>query len=188
MSSATAAAPFLADWVRDARRPTLELAADLPVAHVCWHEAEAYCLWAGRRLPTSAEWEAPAVAVPGTGGGRLDPAARRPYPWGSTPPVPERANPDWRAGGPLPAGALPAGDSAFGCRQMLGNPWEWRASDFQPHPGFSADPYRASSEPWFGTHKVLRGGSWATTSRLIRPAMRNFYTPERRDIFAGFRT
>ena len=71
---------------------------------------------------------------------------------------------------------------------MIGNVWEWTATAFDPYPGFSADPYKDYSEPWFGTHKVLRGGCWVTRGRLIRNTWRNFYTPERRDILAGFRT
>ena len=71
---------------------------------------------------------------------------------------------------------------------MLGNVWEWTASDFLPYPGFAPDPYREYSEPWFGTHKVLRGGSFLTQPRLLRNTWRNFYTPDRRDIWAGFRT
>jgi iron(II)-dependent oxidoreductase len=66
--------------------------------------------------------------------------------------------------------------------------WEWTASDFLPYPGFSEDPYKEYSSPWFRTHKSLRGGAWPTQRRLIRPAYRNFYTPDRRDIWAGFRT
>ena len=69
-----------------------------------------------------------------------------------------------------------------------GQVWEWTASTFQPYPGFVVDPYKEYSEPWFGTHKVLRGGSFATAARLMRPTFRNFYTPERGDIFGGFRT
>ena len=71
---------------------------------------------------------------------------------------------------------------------MLGNIWEWTASTFGPYPGFAPDPYKEYSEPWFATHKVLRGGSFATSRRLIRNAFRNFYLPERGDIFTGFRT
>jgi iron(II)-dependent oxidoreductase len=95
---------------------------------------------------------------------------------------------DWQAGGCVPVTAHPQGDSAFGCRQMIGNVWEWTASRFEPYPGFTPDPYREYSQPWFGNHFVLRGGSWATRSRLIHNRWRNFYTPDRRDMFAGFRT
>ncbi len=160
------------------------LAPHRPVLHVNWYEAEAYCNWAGRRLPTEAEWEMAAAAEPdGAGGWR-----KRRYPWGDVPPTPERANLDWRRRGTVDVGALPAGDSYFGCRQMLGNVWEWTASDFAPYPGFVADPYKEYSQPWFGDHKVLRGGCWTTRGRLIRNTWRNFYTPDRRDVWAGFRT
>jgi gamma-glutamyl hercynylcysteine S-oxide synthase len=84
--------------------------------------------------------------------------------------------------------ALSTGDSAFGCRQMIGNAWEWTGSDFVPYPGFEVDPYREYSQPWFGTHKVLRGGDWPTQPRLLRNTWRNFYTPDRRDVWAGFCT
>src|SRR5688572_15826118 len=130
-----------------------------PVLHVNWFEADAFCRWARRRLPTEAEWELAASAEP-TPDGRGISARKRQFPWGDSPPTPERANLDWRAMGCLDVGALPASDSAFGCRQMIGNVWEWTGSDFVPFPGFAADPYREYSEPWFGTHKVLRGGCW----------------------------
>lgn len=154
--------------------------------HVNWYEAQAYCRFAGRRLPTELEWEVAAAGEPDSQG-RLSPRKRL-FPWGDAPPTPERANLDARALGCLDVAALPAGDSAFGCRQMIGNVWEWTASTFLPYPGFSADPYRDYSVPWFGTHKVLRGGCWVTRSRLIRNVWRNFYTPDRRDVLAGFRT
>src|SRR5205814_10403437 len=71
---------------------------------------------------------------------------------------------------------------------MIGNVWEWTASTFLPYPGFVRDPYQEYSEPWFGTHKVLRGGSFATPPRAVHSSFRNFYTPDRADIFAGFPT
>ncbi len=71
---------------------------------------------------------------------------------------------------------------------MIGNVWEWTASDFQPYPGFVAGPYKEYSQPSFVDHKVLRGGCWVTRSRLIHNSYRNFYTPDRRDVWAGFRT
>jgi len=154
---------------------------------VTWYEAEAYCNWAGRRLPTETEWEIAASAEASRDGPGLS-ADRRHYPWGNDPPTPERANLDWRNLGLVEVGALADGDSAFGCRQMIGNIWEWTADDFEPYPGFTVDPYKEYSKPWFGTHKVLRGGCWATRSLLIRNTWRNFYTPDRNDVWAGFRT
>jgi iron(II)-dependent oxidoreductase len=160
------------------------------VLHVNWYEADAYCRWAGRRLPTEAEWETAASAEPSAGGRRGDALAptKRRFPWGDATPTPDRANLDWRAMGCVDVGAFPAGESAFGCRQMIGNVWEWTSDDFAPYPGFEVDPYQEYSEPWFGTHKVLRGGCWTTRSRLLRNTWRNFYRPDRRDVWAGFRT
>jgi iron(II)-dependent oxidoreductase len=110
------------------------LEPEAPVRHVDWNEAQAYCRWAGRRLPTEAEWTHAADAMQ----------------WGEV--------------------------------------WEWTASTFSPFPGFSADPYADYSQPWFGTHKVLKGASFATPRRLVHPAFRNFFMAGRGDVFAGFRT
>ncbi|MCI0465152.1 MAG: ergothioneine biosynthesis protein EgtB [Gemmataceae bacterium] len=164
-------------WRRRSYHRTVPLGEHVPVLHVNWYEADAYCRWAFRRLPTEAEWEWAACGP-----------FKAAYPWGNEPPTPERANLDLSYNGPVPVSACPAGDTPAGCRQMIGNVWEWTASDFLPYPGFSADPYKEYSAPWFGTHKVLRGGSFATRSRLIRNVYRNFYTPDRRDVLAGFRT
>jgi gamma-glutamyl hercynylcysteine S-oxide synthase len=156
----------------------------LPVVHVSWYEAEAYCNWSNRRLPTEAEWEVAASYAPN---GNEISASRRYFPWGNDPATHDHANLDWGTG----IGEVdthPNGDSAFGCRQMIGNVWEWTADEFAPYPGFTIDPYKEYSKPWFGTHKVLRGGCWATSSLLIRNTWRNFYTPDRRDVWAGFRT
>jgi len=174
-------------WLRRDFHRWVELEPHRAVLHVNWWEAEAYCNWAGRRLPTEAEWEVAASAEPASGGRALSETKRR-FPWGNDPVTPERANLRWRAMGTVDVGAHAAGDSAFGCRQMIGNIWEWTSSDFGPYPGFVIDPYKEYSAPWFGTHKVLRGGAWPTQPRLLRNTWRNFYMPHRRDVWAGFRT
>ena len=161
------------------------LPPDEPVVHVNWFEANAWCAWAGRRLPTEIEWEAAALGEPD--GDRLA-ATKRTYPWGEAPPGPRYANLDGWSLGCIEVGALPEGDSAFGCRQMLGNVWEWTADTFEPFPGFRPDAYRDYSETQFHRTKVLRGGAWATRSRTLTGRYRNFFGPERRDILAGFRT
>lgn len=180
-------------WQRREFDRWLPLAPHQPVLHVCWYEADAYCRWAGRRLPTEAQWELAASGEPTPDGSGFT-GRKRIFPWGDAPPDPTRACLDWggvdEGGRPgcREVGDLPDGDSAFGCRQMIGNVWEWTADDFLPYPGFEIDPYKEYSKPWFGTHKVLRGGCWVTRSRLLRNTWRNFYRPDRRDVWAGFRT
>jgi iron(II)-dependent oxidoreductase len=158
---------------------------DLPVVHVNWYEAEAYCRWARRRLPAEAEWEfAASGGDVSYSGGR-----KRLFPWGDDPPAPDKAHLDAAPLGCIPAAALPAGDSSCGCRQMIGNVWEWTSSTFQPYPGFAPDSHQDHKLPAFGEpRKVLRGGSWATRSRLIRHTWRHCQSKDRRDTFAGFRT
>jgi iron(II)-dependent oxidoreductase len=174
-------------WTARRYRVLEALAPHAPVTFVTWFEAEAWCRWAGRRLPSEAEWEAAALGAPSADGTRLADARRR-WPWGDAPPDRARANLDFAADRPVDVANLADGDSAFGCRQMIGNVWEWTASDFLPFAGFAADPYADYSQPWFGTRKVLRGGCWATSARIARAAYRNFFTPDRGDVFAGFRT
>ena len=152
-----------------------------PVVHVNWYEAEAFCRWAGRRLPTEVEWEMAATLDPATG-------RKHRFPWGEAPPTRERANLDYLAGAPIDVRALPDGDSPVGCRQMVGNVWEWVADTFGPYPGFACDPYKEYSEPHFGGKHVLKGGCWTTRSRLIRGTWRNFFKRQRRNVIAGFRT
>lgn len=163
------------------------LAPDAAVIHVNWHEARAWCRWAGRRLPSEAEWEVAAAGAPSEDGSSLA-AGKRRYPWGDTPPDTSRACLDGGSLGTIDVGALPAGDSAFGCRQMLGNVWEWTATLFGPYPGFTPDMYADYSMPLFGNTRVLRGGCWTTRARMIRNTWRTYYGPERNDVFAGFRT
>ena len=109
---------------------------DEPVRHVTWHEANAYCAFAGRRLPSEAEWEYAALSG----------------------------------------------------LENVGHVWEWTSSTFLPYPGFVRDPYKEYSEPWFATHKVLRGSSFATPPGVAHARFRNFYMPDRADMFCGFRT
>ena len=162
----------------------LDLPPDEPVIHVNWYEASAWCHWAGRRLPTEAEWEFAATMREEPGGGLV----KALYPWGDEAPTSNHANLDGFALGPVDVAACEDGDSFWGCRQMLGNVWEWTADTFGPFPGFSPDDYKEYSEPLFGDTKVLRGGAWTTRARMASPAYRNFFGPERRDIFAGFRS
>ncbi|MBI4988870.1 MAG: ergothioneine biosynthesis protein EgtB [Rhodocyclales bacterium] len=171
-------------WLRRHYDRYVALEPHHPVVYVGWFEAEAFCAWAKRRLPSEAEWEMAASAASAEPGGR-----KRRYPWGDDPPSHERANLDGRLAGCVDVGAFPEGDSACGCRQMIGNVWEWTASAFFPFPGYVVDaPYREYSAPWFGYRKVLKGGAWATRSRFAWNTLRNFFPPYRRDIFAGFRT
>jgi iron(II)-dependent oxidoreductase len=160
---------------------TADIDATRPVMHVSWYEADAFARWAGKRLPTEAEWEKAAAWGPYASGPRRQP-------WGDEPPTHEITNLDQTAFGPAPVGAYPDGASAYGVLGMVGDAWEWTASDFTGYPGFRAYPYREYSELFFGhEYKVLRGGSWATRFRVIRNTMRNWDFPERRQIFAGFR-
>jgi iron(II)-dependent oxidoreductase len=153
-----------------------------PVVHVSWFEADAFARAHGARLPTEIEWEKAATWDQHTG------SARR-YPWGNDPPpTGVRANVDQLGCGPAPAGAYLAGSSPYGALGMIGDVWEWTASDFEAYPGFVAHPYREYSEVFFGTdYKVLRGGSWATRPRTITATFRNWDYPQRRQIFSGFR-
>jgi len=158
------------------RRPIVD---DEPVRCVSYYEADAYCRWAGRRLPTEFEWEAAA-----RGGGGSRPAA---FPWGDEPPDASRANLlESRLWAPARVGSYPGGASACGCEQMIGDVWEWTSSEFAPYPGFESgfDEY---NDKWFGGQKVLRGGSSATPAASIRATYRNFFRPHERWMFAGFR-
>ncbi|MCL6738020.1 ergothioneine biosynthesis protein EgtB [Streptomyces neyagawaensis] len=169
-------------WLRRRFGVTEVVPADEPVLHVCWYEADAYARWAGRRLPTEAEWEKAARHDPVTGRSTR-------YPWGDADPTPDQANLGQRHLRPAPAGSYPEGASPLGVRQLIGDVWEWTSSDFLPYPGFTAFPYKEYSEVFFGPeYKVLRGGSFAVDQVACRGTFRNWDYPIRRQIFSGFRT
>ena len=115
----------------------VELDPQLPAMNLNCFEAEAWCAWAGRALPTEAQWEHAVLSAPD-------------FQWGSV--------------------------------------WEWTAEVFRPYPGFTPHPYRDYSAPWFESRRLLKGASIATHARMRHPRYRNFFTPERDDIFAGFRS
>ncbi|WP_433307025.1 ergothioneine biosynthesis protein EgtB [Actinoplanes sp. CA-030573] len=160
---------------------TSRIVPEEPVVHVCFHEAEAFAAWAGKRLPTEPEWEKAARFDPATGRSRR-------FPWGDEPPTSERANLGQRHLRPAPVGAYPAGASPAGVHQLIGDVWEWVSTDFHGYPGFVPFPYREYSEVFFGTeYKVLRGGSFGTDAAACRGTFRNWDYPIRRQIFSGFR-
>lgn len=156
------------------------LRPDRPVTHVSYWEAEAFCAWAGRRLPSEAEWEAAAL-------GNHSGAPIRRFPWGDEFDR-KKADLDASYMAQQPVTAMAEGQSPFGCRQMLGTVWEWTRDQFLPYDGFAVDIYPFMSTLQFGDHKVSRGGSCATSSALIRGTYRQAYLPGRNDVYTGFRT
>jgi iron(II)-dependent oxidoreductase len=173
-------------WSSDARTRSRfghieDIPADESVQHISYFEAEAYAAWAGARLPTEVEWEKACAWDPATN-------TRRRYPWGAQDPSDDLVNLGGTSLRPAPAGAYPAGASAYGVEQMLGDVWEWTSSPLRPWPGFVPMIYERYSEPFFdGDYRVLRGGSWAVESAILRPSFRNWDHPYRRQIFSGVR-
>jgi gamma-glutamyl hercynylcysteine S-oxide synthase len=170
-------------WYRTSfgERQAIADVADQPVLHVCFHEADAYARWAGRRLPTEVEWEYAA---------RFDPTSGRTrrFPWGDDDPTPELANLDQRHLQPAPVGAYPKGASPLGVHQLVGDVWEWLDSGFEGYPGFAPFPYKEYSEVFFGgDFRMLRGSSFGVGSINARTTFRNWDLPIRRQIFSGFR-
>lgn len=151
-----------------------------PVSHVSFLEASAYAKWAGKRLPTEAEWEKAAMFSPALN-------AKQSFSWGDTEPDETRGNLFenglWSV---APIGAFPQGANAHGCQQLIGDVWEWTTSDYVPYPGFKSD-FDEYNDKWFVGQKVLRGGSFATPRSHIRATYRNFFYPHERWMIAGFR-
>lgn len=164
--------------VMDILRP---VPGDHPVSHVCYYEAEACARWMGKRLPTEFEWEVAASWDPDSG-------EHLAFPWGNERASALNANVDQLSFGTAPIGAYPRNVSPNGCYGMIGDVWEWTATDFNGYPGFKSFPYTEYSEAFFGDrYKVLRGGSWATRPGAVRNTFRNWDFPIRRQIFSGFR-
>jgi len=157
-----------------------EINENEPVRHVSYYEADAYCKWAGKRLPTEAEWEKAACWNEGK-------QQKSIFPWGNEQPNPKNSNLyDSHIWGPSEIGSYPDGVSNYGCHQMIGDVWEWTSSEFTGYPGFQSgfDEY---NDKWFTNQKVLRGGSFATPNMSIRGTYRNFFRLDERWLFSGFR-
>jgi ergothioneine biosynthesis protein EgtB len=154
--------------------------ANEPISHVSFLEASAYAKWAGKRLPTEAEWEKAATFSANAN-------RKQSFPWGDTTPDESRANLFenglWTV---APIGSFPAGTSVYGCQQLIGDVWEWTTSDYTSYPGFKTD-FDEYNDKWFVGQKVLRGGSFATPQIHIRSTYRNFFYPHERWMIAGFR-
>ncbi len=158
----------------------VESRANEPVCHVSFFEASAFAKWAGKRLPTEAEWEKAATFDPKTG-------ARQDFPWGDDAVNESRAN-LFENGlwAPAPIGSFPTGEHGYGCQQMIGDVWEWTTSDYVPYRGFKSE-FDEYNDKWFVNQKVLRGGSFATPQAHIRSTYRNFFHAHERWMVSGFR-
>ena len=154
--------------------------ANEPVSHVSYYEASAFAKWAGKRLPTEAEWEKAATFEPNTG-------ERKAFPWGDDAVDSAKANLLENGLWSVAAiGSFPAGQSGYGCHQMIGDVWEWTTSDYVPYPGFKSE-FDEYNDKWFVNQKVLRGGSFATPQAHIRSTYRNFFHAHERWMLSGFR-
>lgn len=162
----------------------LEAVGDWPVS-VSHAEASAYAAWRGRRLPTEAEFHRAAYGAPDG----AEPADRA-HPWGDAAPSAATCNADFARWSPAPVGSAPAGRSAFGVHELVGNGWEWTASLFAPLPGFAVTlpSYAGYSADFFDEpHHVMLGGSFATDARLLRRSFRNWFRPHYPWAFTKFR-
>ena len=167
-------------WIKKDFRGVHEIDFDEPVVNVSYYEADAYARWAGKRLPTEAEWEKAASWDD-------DLKVKTLYPWGNEPPTPERANLfESHVWAPSRIGSYPAGKSHFGCHQLVGDVWEWTSSEYVLYPGFKS-LFPEYTDKWAINQKVLRGGCFTTPSMQVRNSYRNYFKPHERILFAGFR-
>ncbi len=168
------------EWTARGMFAETPLPAAAPV-YVSYAEAAAFARWAGRSLPSEAQFQRAAYGTPG--------GEEREYPWGDEPPAERHGNFDGRHWDPTPVDAHPAGDSAFGIGGLLGNGWEWTTSPFAPLPGFRPHPfYPGYSANFFdGQHQVLKGGSPRTAACMLRRSFRNWFQPHYPYVYAGFR-
>jgi gamma-glutamyl hercynylcysteine S-oxide synthase len=175
-------------WAREGERwlwrgmfENIPLPASWPV-YVSYEEAAAFARWRGRRLPTEAEYHRAAFGTPS--------GEERPFPWGSDVPDATRGNFDFLSWEPVPAGARPAGASAWGVHDLIGNGWEWTSSIFGPLAGFApmASYPEYSADFFDGQHVVMKGASPATAVELVRRSFRNWFRPNYPYVYAKFRT
>jgi len=168
------------EWYLSSLYDVIPFQGDWPV-YVSHAEATAYAKWCGKELPTEAQWQRAGYAA--------EDASERAYPWGDQAPGNQHGNFNFKQWDPLPVDAHPAGASAFGVMNMVGNGWEWTASVFAPFAGFKpAAFYPGYSADFFdGQHFVLKGGSAHTATRLLRRSFRNWFQPHYPYVCAGFR-
>lgn len=167
-------------WLYRSMFDEIPLPMDWPV-YVSHAEATAYCRWAGKLLPTEAEWHRAAY-------GRAE-GRENSYPWGNEAPQSDVGNFDLQRWNPVPVNAFGANQSAFGVHGMLGNGWEWTSTVFAPFPGFQPFPfYKGYSADFFdGRHFVMKGGSARTAACLLRRTFRNWFQAHYQYVYAGFR-
>jgi formylglycine-generating enzyme required for sulfatase activity len=168
------------DWRWRAMFEAIPLPLDWPV-YVTHDEASAYARWRGKRLPSEAEYHRAAFGTPS--------GEERKYPWGNEPPDPTRGNFGFTNWDPVPVGSYPAGASAWGVHDLVGNGWEWTSTVFDGFPGFQPMPSYAnySADFFDGKHYVLKGASPSTARELIRRSFRNWFRPNYPYIYATFR-
>jgi len=167
-------------WIVQDFLGTRKINPNQPVCHVSFYEADAYCRWAGKRLPSEAEWEKAACW-------NEEKMKKTIFPWGNEYPSEKNANLLesylWNTS---EIGSYPDSQSSYGCYQMIGDVWEWTSSEYVGYPGFKSG-FSEYNDKWFTNQKVLRGGSFGTPQMSIRGSYRNFFRLDERWLFSGFR-